>query len=124
MSDTNNAGGRQTDKWLEPGKTNMQVIYILYLASLVVGITAIIGIVLAYMNRDKVDGWLPTHYDWAIRTFWLGILYAVIALILFVVLIGMPLMIAVAILIIVRVVIGLQKLSRDEPIANPESWFI
>jgi hypothetical protein len=25
---------RQTDRWLEPGKTNLQVIYILYLAAL------------------------------------------------------------------------------------------
>jgi hypothetical protein len=25
---------RQTDRWLEPGKTNLQVIYILYLVKL------------------------------------------------------------------------------------------
>ena len=115
---------RQTDKWLEPGPENMTVIYVLYLAAFVVGITGIIGVVLAYMGRDKVDGWLRTHYDWAIRTFWIGMLYSVIALLLFVVIIGMPLMIAVAVLIVVRVVIGLQKLSRREPVANPQSWFI
>jgi glycolate oxidase FAD binding subunit len=32
---------RQTDRWLEPGKTNLQVIYILYLASFVIGITGL-----------------------------------------------------------------------------------
>ena len=45
---------RETDRWLEPGKTNIQVIYVLYLASMVVGITSIIGVVIAYMNRDYV----------------------------------------------------------------------
>ena len=45
--------GMNTDKWLEPGKANLQAIYILYLVSLLTGITAIIGVVLAYMNRGK-----------------------------------------------------------------------
>lgn len=116
--------GIETDKWLEPGKTNLQVIYILYLVSLLVGITAIVGVVLAYMNRGKSAPWLETHYTWAIRTFWLGLLYGFIALLLFIVLIGMPLLVAVAVLMIVRIVIGLQKLGRNEAIAKPESWLI
>ena len=70
------------------------------------------------------SGWLRTHYDWAIRTFWIGMLYSVIAALLVVVLIGIPLLIAVAVLIIVRVVIGWQKLSKGEPITNPQSWLI
>lgn len=124
MSDTNNQAPRQTDRWLEPGKTNIQVIYFLYLASFVVGLTALIGIVLAYMNRDKAGGWIETHYTWAIRTFWIGILYSLISLVLMIVGIGFLLMIAVAVWIIVRCIIGLQRVSRDEPIANPESWVI
>ena len=124
MSDTPPSAPRETDKWLEPGRDNMTVIYVLYLAAFVVGITGIIGVVLAYMNRDKTSGWLRTHYDWAIRTFWIGMLYSVIAALLVVVLIGIPLLIAVAVLIIVRVVIGWQKLSKGEPITNPQSWLI
>lgn len=116
--------GINTDKWLKPGKANLQAIYILYLVSLLTGITAIIGVVLAYMNRGKSPDWLETHYTWAIRTFWLAIVYSLISLILFVVLIGMPLMVAVAVLMIVRVVIGLQKLGRNEPVSHPQSWLI
>lgn len=115
---------RQTDRWLEPGPTNVQVIYASYLLGFVVGITPLIGIVLAYMNRGKAGGWVETHYIWAIRTFWIGILYGLISLMLSLVLIGFLLMLAVAIWVIVRVVVGLQAIGRGEPIRNPESWLI
>lgn len=57
---------RQTDRWLEPGQTNAQVIYILYLASLVVGVTMIVGVVLAYINRGKTGGFVESHYTFLI----------------------------------------------------------
>ena len=115
---------RQTDRWLESGKTNIQVIYILYLASFVVGITGLVGIVMAYINRGKSAPWIETHYTWAIRTFWIGLLYSLIAALLMIVAVGFVLMFAVAVWVIVRVVIGLQKAGRNEPIANPDSWWI
>ena len=115
---------RQTDRWLEPGPTNVQVIYASYLLGFVVGITPLIGIVLAYMNRGKAGGWVETHYTWAIRTFWIGILYGLISLVLSLVLIGILLMLAVAVWVIVRVVVGFQAVGRGEPIRNPESWLI
>lgn len=115
---------RQTDRWLEPGPTNVQVIYASYLLGFVVGITPLIGVVLAYMNRGKAGGWVETHYTWAIRTFWIGILYGLISLVLAFVLIGFLLMLAVAVWVIVRVVVGFQAVGRGEPIRNPESWLI
>ncbi len=115
---------RQTDRWLEPGPTNVQVIYVLYLASFVIGITAIIGIVIAYINRGKGGGWIETHYTWAIRTFWIALLGGFVSLLLLVVGIGFLLAIAVAIWVIVRCVIGLQAVSRGEPIRDPQSWLI
>jgi uncharacterized membrane protein len=115
---------RQTDRWLEPGVTNIQVIYVLYLASFVVGITGLVGLVLAYLNRGKAGGWIETHYTWAIRTFWIGLLGALVSALLMIVAIGFLTMIAVAVWIIVRCVIGLQAVSKGEPIRNPQSWTI
>ncbi|EDQ34960.1 putative membrane protein [Hoeflea phototrophica DFL-43] len=115
---------RQTDRWLEPGKTNLQVIYILYLASFVIGITGLVGIVLAYLNRGKSAPWLESHYTWAIRTFWIGLLGSFISFVLFFLVIGMFTIILVAIWFIVRIVVGLQKLGRNEPIADPQSWLL
>ena len=115
---------RQTDRWLEPGKTNVLVVYILYLAGFFVGITPIIGLVLAYMNRGRAEPWLETHYTWAIRTFWIGVLYSLISVAFMIVGIGFLLMLGVAVWVIVRVIIGLQALNRNEPIRNPYSWWI
>lgn len=115
---------RQTDRWLEPGKTNLQVIYVLYLASFVIGITGIVGIVLAHLNRGKSEAWLESHYTWAIRTFWLGLLGALVSGLLMFVLIGMLLMPLVALWVIIRTIVGLQKLGRNEPIADPQSWLL
>ncbi|MBY8916846.1 hypothetical protein KUG85_08445 [Nitratireductor sp. L1-7-SE] len=115
---------RKTDRWLEPGPTNIQVIYILYLVGFVIGISALVGIVIAYMNRGKASGWLETHYTWAIRTFWIGVLFGFVSALLMVVGIGFLLIIAVAIWVVVRCVIGLQAVGRNEPIKNPQSWLI
>lgn len=115
---------RKTDGWLEPGPTNIQVIYVLYLVALVVGVTALVGIVLAYLNRGKSEPWVETHYTWAIRTFWIGILFSIISMVLMMVAIGFLLLLATAIWAVVRIVIGLQAVSRKEAIKNPESWML
>ncbi|MDP2118502.1 MAG: hypothetical protein Q8S27_17485 [Hoeflea sp.] len=115
---------RQTDRWLEPGKTNLVVIYVLFLASFFIGITGIVGIVLAHLNRGKSEAWLESHYTWVIRTFWIGVVGALVSAVLFVVLIGFLTIFLVAIWIIIRTVVGLQKLTRDEPIDNPQSWLL
>ena len=111
-------------RWLEPGATNAQVIYILYLAGLVIGVSALVGIILAYINRGKAGGFVETHYTWLIRTFWIGLLYALVSAFLMFVMIGFLLMFAVAVWFIARCIIGLQALGRGEPIRNPESWVI
>ena len=129
MSDINSVQNdkpapRQTDRWLEPGPTNALVIYILYLAGLVIGISGLVGIVLAYVNRGKAGGFVESHYTFLIRTFWIGLLYALISAVLIFVVIGFLLMFAVAVWFIARCILGLQALQRGEPVKNPESWFL
>lgn len=129
MSDINSGQSdkptpRQTDRWLEPGPTNALVIYILYLASLVIGITGIVGIVLAYINRGKSGGFVESHYTFLIRTFWIGLLYALISVVLMLAVVGIVLMFAVAVWFIARCILGIQALQRGEPVKNPESWFL
>ncbi|MBP1850489.1 DUF4870 family protein [Rhizobium halophytocola] len=115
---------RDPDSWLAPGERNLQLIYALYILSFVFGITSLIAIVMAYVNRGKAGGWMESHYTFAIRTFWIGLLYAVIASILTLVLIGVILGLLTAIWLIARCVVGLQKVGAGEPIGNPKTWFI
>lgn len=110
--------------WVSPGANNVKLIYLLYLVSFVLGITGLVGVVFAYVNRGQSADWIETHYTYLIRTFWIGLLYFLIALILAVMIIGLLLPFAVAVWVIVRCVVGLQKVSRQEPVANPRSWWI
>ena len=110
--------------FLEPGKGNVQLVYVLYLAGFVVGITPLVGLIFAYINRGKAGGIYDSHYTYAIRTFWIGLLYSLISLALTFLFIGILGFIATAVWSIVRCIIGLQKVSRGEAIANPQSWTI
>lgn len=124
MTDIDPAAPRKTDRWLEPGPANAQVVYFLYLASFVVAITGLVGLVMAYINRGKAGGFVESHYTFLIRTFWIGLLYALISAVLMLLAIGFALFVAVAVWIIARCIVGLQALQRNEPIRNPESWFL
>ena len=99
------------------------IIYILFLAPLG-GLTHVIGVIMAYVARSTAPPWLQSHYTYLIRTFWMGLLYFVIALALCVVLIGIPLLALAFLWFVVRCAVGLMRLFRSEPIPYPETWTI
>ncbi len=101
---------------------NANLIYILYLVAFVVGVTSIVGVVMAYMAKDQAPDWLKTHYNNQINIFWKGLLYGIVSCVLMVVFIGIILIFVVLIWYIVRVVKGMQALSEEKPIENPGSW--
>ena len=53
-----------------------KVIYILLIVGTIVGITGIIGLIMAYVMKDGSDDWIQSHYRFQIRTFWIGLLYS------------------------------------------------
>ncbi len=101
---------------------NANLIYILYLASIVVGITAIVGVVMAYMAKDEAPDWLKSHYRNQIHIFWKGLVYALVGLVLSVILIGFLILLATLVWYIVRTVKGMQTLSKGEAYPAPDSW--
>ena len=102
--------------------SNAQIIYILYLVSLVVGVTGIIGVIMAYVYRGTAPDWLRSHYRFQIRTFWIGLLYVVLGMLLSTILIGFLVLLFWLIWLILRCVKGLQQLERREPITDVETW--
>lgn len=109
----------------KPADTTMaMVVYALYLASFVVGFTAVVGLVIAYVYRDKGPAWLDEHYRYQIRTFWIGLLYGAIAALLVFVLIGFPLLIALAVWVIIRCVKGFRGLQEKRAPDNVDTWLI
>jgi uncharacterized membrane protein len=99
-----------------------KIIYILYLVGLATGITALVGVVLAYVKRDEAPEWLRTHYRFQIRTFWIGLLYCVLGGILSMVLIGFLVLLFWAIWLIIRVIKGFKHLELRESVPNYETW--
>jgi uncharacterized membrane protein len=106
----------------DDGGTAARIIYILYLAGLIVGVTPLIGLVMAYIFRDGAPTWLRTHYRYQIRTFWIGFLYVVIGAVTSFILIGYLVLLFWLIWYIVRCVKGLRFLATNQGVPHPGSW--
>ena len=114
------------------------VVYGLYLLGLVNGLTILVGLVVAYINLDKAGPRMRTHYDFQIRTFWIGLaiflslgLLIGISAVLSLVLIGIPFLMlllflwgAVGVWFAVRCIIGLVYVSQDQAYPRPNTWLI
>lgn len=100
-----------------------RMIYILYLIGLVIGITSIVGLIMAYINKDEAPDWLKTHYQFQIRSFWISLLYGFISLLLCLILIGFVLFLVIAVWWIVRCVKGLKYVDQRQPVPNPTGWW-
>lgn len=98
-------------------KNLTQIVYILYALSYFTGITAIVGIIINYVKLEDVAGsWLESHFRWQIRTFWFGLLWAVIGTATLFILIGMAILFANFCWIIYRIVKGWLNLNDNKPV--------
>ena len=103
--------------------TIARVIYVLYLVGLVFGVTALIGLVMAYIYRSDAPGdWLRENFTFQIRTFWIGLLYLFIASALTPLGIGFLLILGWIVWVVVRCVKGLQAVDRRRAPDNVRSW--
>jgi len=104
------------DEQMKSLKKLTQVVYILYALSYFAGVTAIVGIIINYVKKDDVEGtWLESHFRWQIRTFWFGMLWALIGVATFFLLIGMAILFANFCWIIYRIVKGWLNLNENKP---------
>ncbi|MBA6293275.1 hypothetical protein H4J58_12025 [Colwellia sp. MB3u-70] len=104
-------------------KGTAKLVYILYMAGLLFGITGIVGVVMAYINKDDAPAWLKTHYQFQIRTFWIGALYIFLGSILSLILIGYFVILFWVVWLIIRSVKGIKALDAEVAVENPKSWF-
>ena len=110
---------------LQPAVSDKQlalIVYVLYLAAYVVGVTGLIGVIIAHVKISSADPLLRTHYQFQIRTFWIGILYLVVGIVLLLVIIGFAILLWWFIWSLVRNVKGVLALNENKPIADPTSW--
>ena len=98
-------------------KTVATVVYALQAAGFFVGITWIAAIIVDYVKKDEAAGtWLESHFRWQIRTFWWGLLWAVIGGITTLIVVGFAILFAAGVWLIYRIAKGWLYLSENKPL--------
>jgi uncharacterized membrane protein len=116
-----------------------QIIYGLHALSLLVGILgaasvigafligwpSIIAVIMNYIKRSEASGtWLESHFRWQIRTFWFGLLWAVLCSLFVVLTLGIGLIVVwlplgiLALWFIYRIARGWLALRDRRPMYN------
>lgn len=99
-----------------------KIVYILYLVGIIFGLTGIIGVIISYINKSDAPDWLQSHYQFQIRTFWIGALYIIIGIVSSFVIIGYFILLFWTVWLIIRCVKGMKFLNRKEAYPNPTGW--
>jgi len=97
-------------------------VYVLYCVGYYTVITALIGVIIAHVKVHDSDPVLRSHYQFQIRTFWIGLLYLAIGFPLCLVLIGFPILVWWLVWSLIRIIKGIISVNEHKPIANPRSW--
>ena len=99
------------------------IIYILYIVSVLIGVTSIVGIIMAYIKRaDFAGSEYEDHITYLIRTFWISLIGYLIGIILMFIGIGLFIIIAVGIWFLYRSIAGFIKFNDNKPI-DAQGWF-
>lgn len=99
-----------------------KLVYILYFIGVVTAITAIAGVIVAYLKRGDAPAIAVSHYTFQIRTFWIGLLFSVISAVTLIIGIGFLLAIATLVWYLVRAIKGFMLALDGKPVADPETW--
>lgn len=92
------------------------LVYVLQAIGFLVGLTWIAGVVINYLKIGAVrNTWLETHFNWQLRTFWIGLAGMAIAWALMIVKIGALIGLAVTVWAIYRVARGWLALVNRRP---------
>lgn len=97
-------------------------VYALYLIGFFTGFTAAIGVIIAHVRAPTAQGIWQSHFQFQIRTFWIGLLYVVLGYLLMAFIIGFAVLAWWAIWTLVRVIKGAIFLNDRRPIPQPASW--
>lgn len=101
---------------LESLKSITHAVYLLQAIGLCLPLTFIPALIINYVKRDDIHGtWLASHFRWQIRTFWFGLLWAVLGGLTFLVVVGWFILLADWIWLLYRVIKGWLNLFDRKP---------
>ena len=112
LSTALNPSSPMDDEKEKSAKTITTVVYVLQAVSFFVGITFLAAVIVNYMKISDVrETRSESHFRWQIRTFWFGLLWSVIGIILMFVIVGYFIFIVNVIWIMYRVIKGWLRLA-------------
>jgi uncharacterized membrane protein len=111
-------------QYLHAGKKNLIAIYILFLCGMVIPVLPVIGVIIAYINKDVKDTFLSSHYIFIIRTFCIAFIGLLVSMITMFIFIGPVLYFIVWAWSVARIVTGLKYLSDNTGHTNPMTYWI
>lgn len=98
------------------------IVYLLYLAGFLTGISAVVGLIIATMQIERADAVSRSHFRFQIRTFWIGLVYILAGVATIHVGVGALILLWWMVWTAIRCAKGMLALNADEPIADPESF--
>ncbi len=110
-------------QYLDPGKKNLILIYILYLCGIIVPILPIVGAVFAFANKTNNNKIYQSHYIFAFRSFCFGVIGAFFAMVTTFLFIGPILYMLIFVWFVVRSIVALQYLLEEKSHPNPIDLF-
>ncbi|MFT4793184.1 MAG: putative membrane protein [Paracoccaceae bacterium] len=105
-----------------PDHDAAKLVYILYFVGFFLPICALGGVILAYVKRDDAGPVAHSHIEFQIRSFWMGLLWMIAAVVLWVVLVGWLVGIVWTVWALARFITGLLALNDGRAVRDPATW--
>lgn len=99
-----------------------KLIYLLLMANIIIQFLGIVAAIIAYVYKKDAPEWLQSHYQFQIRTFWIGLIMEVLGILLAHVGVGILIIVFWIVWLIMRSVRGMKLLDREQSHPNPQSW--
>lgn len=106
-----------TEPKVQSSENMAKLVYILYLVGFFFQLSALIGLVIAYVHKNEAPAWLKSHYAYQIKTFWIGLLLIIIGAVSSIILIGYLVLLVWVIWTIIRCIKGFKALNEKVQIA-------
>lgn len=105
------------DTGSETERNTLLVAYILHaLGAFTGGVTAIAGVIINHIKiNETASDFVRSHHRWLLRTFWYGLLWAIVATGLMVIGIGFLIYLAVGIWYLYRIIRGVLNFTERKP---------
>lgn len=102
--------------------------YGLMLVGNIIGVTTLVALIIAYARREGSPGWIRSHYEFQIATFWGALIGIVICTVLVLTVVfsifGVLGYVAIWLWVFIRNCVGLLRLLDGRGMGNPRTMWV